>query len=432
MSAKPCVIVVGYNGNRVRDIGKLRELCRSLYQATLILLVEKVQLEDYEVADYVWTTSLAIENLDAALDAVSSCLAVDEWNLLGVLPFSDRGVLLGAGLATRHGLPGITPEQARAGLDKEIFRQLEAAAPTSPESYRPVFSCRVADLDELRQRVAALGGKAFIKPACEGASRGCRVIHSPAECEEAWAALEQYRAGGIIVEELVQDAREYSWDCVAGRSWVTEKTTTEGAYRAEIQQVVPAPLTGAALTAIAAAGEHMRQLVSVDNGAYHNEVFFRQDGTTSAVETNMRPAGMHIWDLARKAFAALDAFDPWESWVRWAVEGRMAQAEPVAQGYCGIRLVSAPAHGTLQHLPDIQALAASLGIEVIEGCYSKGVGDRVSSLVTDNTSFIGHVILFNPDYPTLSRQLLQLTRAIESAIVVSQSEPVRQLEEALP
>lgn len=430
MSAKPCVIVVGYNGNRVHDIAKLRQLCQSLYQAKLILLVEKVQLEDYEVADYVWTTSLAAEHLDCALEAVCGCLDLEQWNLIGVLPFSDRGVLLGAGLATRHGLPGITPDEARAGLDKEIFRRLEAASPSSPATYQPVFSCRVEQLDELRQRVQALGGKAFIKPACEGASRGCRVIHSLAECAEAWAALEQYRSGGIIVEELVEEAREYSWDCVAGCSWITEKTTTEGAYRAEIQQVVPAPLSGDALTAIASAGEHMRQLVSPHNGAYHNEVFFKRNGLTSAVETNMRPGGMHIWDLACKAFAA---YNPWESWVRWAVEGRMEAQQPVAQGYCGIRLLSAPANGELQHLPDIRGLAAELGIEVIEALYSKGVGERVCALVTDNTSFIGHVILFNSDYSMLNEQLLRLVKAIESQIIVAplEVEPSARREEAL-
>jgi biotin carboxylase len=64
----------------------------------------------------------------------------------------------------------------------------------------------------LRERVIALGGKAFIKPACEGASRGCRVIHHPAECEDVWQALKPYREGGIVLEELIQNAREYSWD----------------------------------------------------------------------------------------------------------------------------------------------------------------------------------------------------------------------------
>jgi hypothetical protein len=404
-------VVVGYNGNRVHDIQKLRDLCRKLYNARLILLVEKIQADDDQVADHVCSTSLAPEDVASSLELVAGCLNADSWKLIGVLPFSDRGVLLGAALATHYGLPGITPGEARAGLDKQIFRTLEATAETAPDDYRPVFSARIESLAELRKKVVELGGKAFIKPACEGASRGCRVIHHPSECDEAWQALKPYREGGIVLEELIQNAREYSWDYVAGSTWATEKTTTEGAYRAEIQQVVPAPLEADVQARLAAAGRHMSGLVSLDNGAYHNEIFLRRDGLTSAVETNMRPGGMHIWDLARLAF--ID-FDPWERWVRWAVEGTTDHHAPVARGYCGIRLLRAPAGGLLRYVPDIGSLARELNIELVEGVYAKRLSDSVTALVTDNTSFIGHIVLFSEHYGQLSDDLLRLAEAIES------------------
>jgi hypothetical protein len=416
MNTTSCVVVVGYNGNRVHDIQKLRELCKTLYDARLILLVDQIQPDDDQVADHVCSTSLAAEAVAASLEWVVGCLNADRWKLIGVLPFSDRGVLLGAALASHFGLPGITPGDARAGLDKQIFRKLEAAASTSPEHYRPVFSARIESLSELRQRVIELGGKAFIKPACEGASRGCRVIPHPSECDEAWHALKPYREGGIVLEELIQNAREYSWDYVAGSTWVTEKTTTEGAYRAEIQQVVPAPLTADVQARLSAAGRHMSALVTVDNGAYHNEVFLRSDGLTSAVETNMRPGGMHIWDLARLAFVD---FDPWERWVRWAVEGKTEHQNPVARGYCGIRLLRAPADGLLRATPDIESLARKLNIELVEAVYAKRVGDSVAALVKDNTSFIGHIVLFSKDYGQLSDNLLRLAEAIESRVEVT-------------
>jgi hypothetical protein len=404
----------------VHDIQKLRDLCKSLYNARLILLVEKIQPFDDQVADHVCSTSLAEKDVVASLELVVGCLSADRWKLIGVLPFSDRGVLLGAALASHFGLPGITPAEARAGLDKQIFRKLEATAATSPADYRPVFSARVESLPELRQRVVELGGKAFIKPACEGASRGCRVIHHPSECDEAWLALKAYREGGIVLEELIQDAREYSWDCVSGSTWVTEKTTTEGAYRAEIQQVVPAPLAEDAQARLMAAGRHMADLVSVDNGAWHNEVFLRADQLTSAVETNMRPGGMHIWDLARRAFVD---FNPWERWVRWAVEGQVESHQPVRRGYCGIRLLRAPAGGILRFTPDIQALARELGIEVVEGVFAKRIGDSVSALVKDNFSFIGHIVLFNEHYGQLSNDLLRLAEAIESRTGITSLAP---------
>ena len=416
MNTTSCVVVVGYNGNRVHDIRKLRDLCKTLYKARLILVVEQIQADDDQVADHVCTASMAQQDIADSVDLVAGCLSVDQWKLIGVLPFSDRGVLLGAALATHFGLPGITPGEARAGLDKQIFRKLEAAADTAPVDYRPVFSARIESLGELRERVVELGGKAFIKPACEGASRGCRVIHHPSECDEAWQALKAYREGGIVLEELIQNAREYSWDYVAGSTWVTEKTTTEGAYRAEIQQVVPAPLAADVQARLAAAGRHMSGLASLDNGAYHNEIFLRRDGLTSAVETNMRPGGMHIWDLARLAF--ID-FDPWERWVRWAVEGTVDHRDPVARGYCGIRLLRAPAGGLLRYVPDIEALARQMNIELIEAVYSKRLSDSVTALVKDNTSFIGHIVLFSEDYAVLSDNLLRLAEAIESRVEVT-------------
>ena len=416
MNTTSCVVVVGYNGNRVDDIRKLRDLCKTLYNARLILVVDRIQQGDDQVADHVCSTSLAPESVVDSLEWVAGCLSADRWKLIGVLPFSDRGVLLGAALATHFGLPGITPAEARAGLDKQIFRQLEARSTSAPRDYRPVFSARVESLGELRQRVVELGGKAFIKPACEGASRGCRVIHHPSECDEAWLALKPYRDGGIVIEELIQHAREYSWDFVAGSTWVTEKTTTDGAYRAEIQQVVPAPLTADVQARLAAAGQHMSALVSLDNGAYHNEVFLRSDGLTSAVETNMRPGGMHIWDLARLAFVD---FDPWERWVRWAVEGESAAHDPSARGYCGIRLLRAPAGGLLRAAPDIESLARELGIELVEAVYSRRIGDSVSAVVKDNMSFIGHIVLFNEHYAQLSDDLLRLAEAVESRIEIN-------------
>lgn len=416
MNTTSCVVVVGYNGNRVHDIQKLRDLCRKLYNARLILLVEKIQADDDQVADHVCSTSLAPEDVASSLELVAGCLNADSWKLIGVLPFSDRGVLLGAALATHYGLPGITPSEARAGLDKQIFRKLEAAAKTSPDDYRPVFSARIESVAELRKKVVELGGKAFIKPACEGASRGCRVIHHPSECDEVWQALKPYREGGIVLEELIQNAREYSWDYVAGSTWVTEKTTTEGAYRAEIQQIVPAPLAADAQVRLAAAGRHMSGLVSLDNGAYHNEIFLRRDGLTSAVETNMRPGGMHIWDLARLAFVD---FDPWERWVRWAVEGTTERRDPVARGYCGIRLLRAPAGGLLRYVPDIESLAQELNIELVEAVYAKRLSDSVTALVQDNTSFIGHIVLFSENYAQLSDNLLRLAEAIESRVEVT-------------
>ena len=96
MNTTSCLVVVGYNGNRVHDIRKLRDLCKALYNARLILVVEQIQADDDQVADHVCTASMAAQDIAESVDLVAGCLSVDHWKLIGVLPFSDRGVLLGA------------------------------------------------------------------------------------------------------------------------------------------------------------------------------------------------------------------------------------------------------------------------------------------------------------------------------------------------
>lgn len=416
MNKLKSIIVVGYNGSRVMDIAKLRSIASARYDAQLILLVETLSQRDHLVADQVVQMSFAPSELDSAVEQMQEHLS-DGTQIIGVLPFSDRGVLLGAALATLFSLPGITPAEARAGLDKQVLRSLEISHAEAPATYDSVLSYPVDNLENLIQRVQAMGGRAFIKPACEGASRGCQVIERLEQCASAWNALEPYHASGVIVETLVTNAREYSWDYVAGRSWITEKATTEGAYRAEIQQIVPAPLARSDAQRVEVAGEHIRCIVAPCNGAYHNEIFFKADRRTSAVETNMRPGGMHIWDLARHAFTD---FDPWQTWVRWAVEGYRDHRPLIARGYCGIRLLSATEDGVLISLPDIARLAHALDIELIDSAYTKELGDSVSAVVVDNMGFIGHVIVFDTDAKRLQMQLLQLAESVQANISIGQ------------
>jgi len=101
MSAEPCVIVADEPGKRAREVEKLRELCRLLYQASLIFLVEKVQPGDDEVAGNVWAPSLAVENVDAALNSLCHCLAGDDWKDLD-LPLSVTYLRLQALCAELH------------------------------------------------------------------------------------------------------------------------------------------------------------------------------------------------------------------------------------------------------------------------------------------------------------------------------------------
>ncbi|MCU6317049.1 ATP-grasp domain-containing protein [Klebsiella aerogenes] len=411
----PCFIVVGYNNVRIYDVAKIRVEAQKYFDAKVVLITEKKTASDEQFADLVIETTLEVTQLPASADVVHQYLATESLSPIGILPFSDRGVPLGALLAQKNRLPGALPEQAKAGLDKQIFRQLDARASFHPAGYRTVTSQPVTSLNELKDLADSLGGKAFIKPAKEGNSRGCQVIECIEQCESIWASLAPYREAGILVESLIENAKEFSWDSVAGKQWITEKHTTEGHYCAEYQQVVPACLTPADEILLRSAGEHMRELVSPSNGAWHNEIFLLP-GATAAVETNMRPAGMHIWDLAMLSF---ENFNPWLLWLRWAAEGKYT-AEPLKQNYySGIRMLRARVSGTLQALPDVEQLALQAGITLYEASFSAKIGDILNGEIKTNADFIGHIILRDSSHEQLLNSLETLATAIESAAEIS-------------
>ncbi|GAA3841058.1 hypothetical protein GCM10022226_74410 [Sphaerisporangium flaviroseum] len=412
MTSTPCFLVIGYNNTRIYDVRTIRDISRREYRAKVVLITEQAKPQDRAAADEVLVTPFG--PIERAVERICGLLRGLGLRPIGVLPFADRGVQLGAVLARRLGLPGADPSRAAAGFDKRRFREIEASAPAHPSGYTRLPSLPVGTLGELEAAVERLGGTAFVKPAAEGNSRGCQIISGTTMCREAWAALAPYREAGVLVEELVRDAREYSWDFVGGARWLTAKLTSQDRFRAEIQQIVPAPLAPEESAALDECGEHMRQLVSAGNGAFHNELFLREDGVT-AVETNMRPAGMRIWDLARLAFAD---FDPWRAWLRWSAGGGMRLRRPVARAVSGIRMLRAPRDGVLAALPDVPALAAELGIPLHEAAFTASASDRVRADVADNAAFIGHIMLVAYDAQTLVERLDRLSAAVEKQIVV--------------
>ncbi|EFC81284.1 hypothetical protein [Parafrankia sp. EUN1f] len=427
-----CFVLTGYNNTRVYDVAKLRDLCHQEYRARLVLVTDQPKPQDAAATDVVIAAPLSPlgqpgpdgpdggsdepQAPDAAAVAGQVAAQLDRHDLrpIGVLPFSDRGVVLGAHLAARFGLPGAEPARALLGLDKHRFRAVESASADHPAGYTPLRSLVVHSLAEFEAAVARFGGTAFVKPTSEGNSRGCQHVPDLAACPALWAALEPYHDRGVMVETLVTGAREYSWDFVGGARWLTEKRTTSGRFRAEFQQIVPAPLDEVQTALLDQAGAHVRQLVSPSNGAFHTELFLLERGV-AAVETNLRPGGMHIWDLARLAFPG---FDPWREWLRWSTTGAVVHSRPQAQAVSGIRMLRAPRDGVVVSVPDVAAVADELGIPLHDGELRTAPGQRVRAEIADNAGFVGQIILVADDAATLLDRLDRLSEAVEERIDV--------------
>lgn len=400
---KNAVLVLGYNNTRVNDVRKIRQKAQTYLDAQTVLCKKSPTSEDYAAADHV--IDVGLDGNEPNVSVVINDCAQLGLNIVALLPFSDPGTQLGAALAKRLKLNGPSPEKVKAALDKGCFREQEASAKNAPAGYKKIKSEKVTSFEQLQNLYNNFGGKVFLKPASEGNSRGCINTAREKNLENAWGQVSKYLEGGIIAEELIDVGHEYSWDHVSGYSWVTEKETTQNEYRAEIQQILPAPLNSTVTKFISDAGAFMSDLSGSNQGACHNEIFYTEEtNNVIAVEPNLRPAGMRIWDLAAIAF---ENFDPWKEWLLWAAgENNSAPKELTQNHYVGIRMIQAPKSGVLEKISTINLADISRNsVEVIELTWTKKTGDSITHVVKDNSEFIGFIIAKSKNYSKLSDTL---------------------------
>ncbi|MFZ4099912.1 MAG: biotin carboxylase [Chlamydiia bacterium] len=407
------VLVIGYNNTRVNDVRKIRGIAKERLNAATVLCKKSPTQEDRLAADFVIDTDLFAD--EALVDNVLRECGQLMVHPVAILPFSDQGTQLGACLANRLGLPGADPQRVRAGLDKSTFRRMEREAESRPYGYRPLFSTVIHSKEELLDVITARPNGVFMKPCQEGNNRGCTAVHSLEECDGAWAFVEAYKKGGILIEELVLGAQEYSCDCSGSSRWVTEKATScgvSGKYRGEIQAIIPAPLSPAETQARVAVGRFMADVSGYRVGAYHNEIFYKSEAEVMAVEPNLRPAGGRFWDIAQLAF---DNFNPWAEWIE-TMAGRRSphdEGELVRNFYAGMRYVAASEDGQIAALPSI-----SLPEQVVELVWTKKVGDRVVADQRDNSDFVGFIIVKDKDYERVDAILKTWTQKLSENIIL--------------
>lgn len=411
---KPCFIVVGYNNTRIYDVCKLRRLCQQHHQAELILVNDLVSEHDDSASLQTIIASLNERDVEASLLKVKQTLGLLALKPVGVLPFSEKGLLLGAEIAQHYKVNGPTQSEAAIGLDKRLFRERDTELSNKPLGYQAIPFMQVSSIPELKDLIDKLGGQAFIKPAQEGNSRGCISIRSEQDSENAWAFVQPYVEDGVIVEQLIDDAKEYSFDSVANVCWLTEKFTVAGDYSAEYQQIVPAKLSAFQDARLTAAGLRIKSVTAPTYGCWHNEVFLRSDDTTCAVEPNMRPAGMRIWDLANISF---EDFNPWLYWLEWAKSGNEHSFKPKVARYSGIRMLKGIQSGTVAKLPNLEQfdIDSEKGMLHSAQFYCE-VGDCVTDLPMDNSQFIGHIMLSHESYDELRILLDRVAEEVETSV----------------
>lgn len=413
---RDAILVLGYNNTRINDVRKIREKAKQCIGAITVLCKKDPNEVDKSAVDF--AIDVGLEQSDENLEIVVRSCEEHNVRIVGILPFSDQGTQLGAKLAKHLNLPGANPEYITAALNKHDFREKEKIA-QKPEGYVAVNARKVTSLAELQSTFKEFNAPLFLKPMAEGNSRGCIAIKQYEDCEAAWNEVKKYLAGGITAEKLVENAQEYSWDHIAGYSWITEKMTTQTKYRAEPQHIIPAPILQDEENLLRNGAHFMGELCGYNGVACHNEIFLLNTKTeVMAVEPNLRPAGAKIWDVSTHAF---ENFDPWALWVKWAA-GRMDSTPKQLKQKCfaGIRFISARKNGKIKDISidTLEKLTAPIAGEFIELAWTKKSGDPVTSSPQDNADFLGYIIAKAADYKTLASLLLHTEEILANECII--------------
>lgn len=411
------VAIFGYNNTRLYDVKKIKVILLK-QEIEIMLCKEGITSEDKEVSQYCFDTKLhgSHQEIEQAYLHLKKWLILQNIEVIGILPFSDKGILLASYAAEKIGLISDDYNTSITGLDKFQFRKTEASINTPTWYKKPKFR-KIKQNSDIIKFYSLIESPVFVKPTKEGNSRGGFLVKSIEDVESAYQNVKPYVSDGAIVEECAMNGREFSFDTVAGKCWITEKETTIGHRRAEIQQILPAPLKQKEYDRLIEAGRLVSEISGSKGGAAHNELFLFSDYTTMTVEPNRRPAGMHIWDMAEHAFTN---FKPFEIWVNWAI-GKQSVAFEVleAQQYVGIRMIQASSSGNIIEIDNegINSIKVNFN-EVIEINISKNLNETVYSNPRDNADFLGYVIAKHKDHNKLKYLLSDLCNRVSKSIKI--------------
>ena len=401
MKTQNVVAIFGYNNSRIYDVNKIKDLVAKQCNAEILLIKESIDRQDLEVTPYCLDHRPEDPNISENL---KSYLKEKSLNLVGCLPFSDKGVVGGAFAAKNLDLFGDDETSSFAMLDKSAFRQLEAAIQIDPTIYKKPFFELAHSASEIYS-VLKTKGSFFIKPKAEGNSRGCMKIETEDDIARWLLENSACLNGGVICEEILSNENEYSFDGVAGAYWITQKFTTKGAYRAEYQHIIPAPLSKSVAEKVHSTLTPLLQKLGSRGGAFHHEFFLLNDGRVASVEPNRRPAGMWIWDLAAWAF---DGYNPWVRWIDRCTNKPSNSTPLESTCFAGVRGVIANQSGCLSFINREKIekeLAERFGKENLKISFLKFENAQVRGIPRDNSDFLAFIALKNNVYEELVANL---------------------------
>ncbi|WP_327655439.1 ATP-grasp domain-containing protein [Streptomyces sp. NBC_00483] len=307
---------------------------------------------------------------DAAVDAAVSAITA-EFDVVGVVTWSDAAVETVSRIAQGLGLPAASTEAARISRDKFLMRQ--ALTSVRPD-LSPRFA-RVTTWEETAKAAAELGFPLVLKPATGNGSKGIYQVHGEDELRPAFEQLTSYvrpemdrvftgHAGEIVIEQFLAGTEHSIEGWVQGGqvhiAGITDKTTTEP-YRLEAGHAFPTSLPEASVAAVHELTHAVAEGFGMDDCAFHLEAMVGPDGKARMVECAARVGG----DFITSHLVGLATGVPFcENTVRVAT----GQAPRAAEGtplHSGLRKLLAPADGVLASVEGVDDALRVPGVEHI-------------------------------------------------------------------
>lgn len=400
------LLIIDYNLTRYDDVKAMIAYAKEKYALETILIRGNPTEVDYSLTPQV--INLFPRDKKFVSDAMEQLKSIRH-ELRAGLVFSDDAIYSGSLLLKALALEVDSAVLAESAFSKSIYRENEQKVKkylSEQAIFVPDFKIihTLKELHEFSERHP----KGFVlKPTCEGNNRGVLKLNAESNLEEAMNEVENYIHEGIICEELIDYAYEYSYDGLGHLEFITEKLSLNTRYPVELGQIVPARLDANAQNLIKQTGRVANLLVGQKRGPFHNEIKLNSEhNKTAVIEPNRRPAGMKIWDLAGKVYG----MNFYHAWIDQVMGNDLPVILPEPKGHAAIRLLGSPKEGILQ-LPIMIENDPLLFLELLKKRFleqnsssadhldwfdfkfTKKNGDRVFKMPRDNSYFLAQIFL---------------------------------------
>ncbi|MDR0218305.1 MAG: hypothetical protein LBI71_05385 [Enterobacteriaceae bacterium] len=403
MSIKKYLLVLDYLPARIDELKLIKDYIHDKYALDMVIISDLLSGDENKFCHHVFHLPVSSPDYQGE---VLKLMASLEMECVCILPFMDAVSGHAAALAKKLGIYGDDAILSFAGINKLQYREQEKVLANFLIAQNIVIprSTKIDNYGQLDDFFGLCQSGIVIKPTDGRANIGVKAVKNYSLLKSSYEeTLQAAHQSVIIAEELIEFDAEFSYDGVGTLSFLTQKVNQIGEYPVEIGQIVPAQCSPLNSLSLIKAGQSMNLISGQRYGAFHNEIKLNSStGETFLVETNRRPAGMHIWDMANKVFD----ISLQKIWVDHLVQGYSdINTIPKAHGSAFIMNLVSPKDGVIRKGFDenivkqkfmslVHDLLQSYQYEIISTKIKVTENSQVYKIPKTNNEFCGYVCVY--------------------------------------